>query len=111
MAGKTGLGENFMGHGEGKVAFVGHGLGLEINEWPILGRGYRKPLQTGNVFAFEPKFIFPGEGAVGIELDYVVRKGVGENYRVSEKRVDCPLSVASRGKMHSWFLILPTAVP
>ena len=76
-AGKAGLGENFMGHGEGKVAFVGHGLGLEINEWPILGRAYRKPLQAGNVFAFEPKFIFPGEGAVGIELDYVVReKGV-----------------------------------
>ena len=74
MAGKAGLGENFMGHGEGKVAFVGHGLGLEINEWPILGRGYRKPLQAGNVFAFEPKFIFPGEGAVGIELDYVVRE-------------------------------------
>ena len=73
-AGKAGFGDNFMGHGEGKVAFVGHGLGLEINEWPILGRGYRKPLQAGNVFAFEPKFIFPGEGAVGIELDYVVRE-------------------------------------
>jgi Xaa-Pro aminopeptidase len=73
-SGKAGLGENFMGYGEGKVAFVGHGLGLEINEWPILGRGYRKPLQVGNVFAFEPKFIFPGEGAVGIELDYVVKE-------------------------------------
>ena len=71
---RAGFAENFMGHGEGKVAFVGHGLGLEINEWPIIGRGYRKPLQVGNVFAFEPKFIFPGEGAVGIELDYVVRE-------------------------------------
>ena len=73
-ASRTGLAENFMGHGDGKVAFVGHGLGLEINEWPILGRGYQKPLQVGNVFAFEPKFIFPGEGAIGIELDYVVRE-------------------------------------
>jgi Xaa-Pro dipeptidase len=73
-AGKAGLAENFMGSGEGKVAFVGHGLGLEINEWPILGRGYRKSLQAGNVFAFEPKFIFPGEGAVGIEMDYVVKE-------------------------------------
>ncbi len=63
-----------MGYGDGKVAFVGHGLGLEINEWPILGRGYQKPLQVGNVFAFEPKFIFPGEGAIGIELDYAVRE-------------------------------------
>jgi len=70
----AGFAENFMGHGEGKVAFVGHGLGLEINEWPILGRGYRDPLQVGNVFAFEPKFVFPGEGAIGIELDYVLRE-------------------------------------
>jgi Xaa-Pro aminopeptidase len=73
-AARAGLADHFMGYGDGKVAFVGHGLGLEINEWPIVGRGYRKPLQEGNVFAFEPKFIFPGEGAVGIELDYVVRK-------------------------------------
>ena len=70
----AGLADHFMGYGEGKVAFVGHGLGLEINEWPIIGRGYRKPLQAGNVFAFEPKFIFPAEGAVGVELDYVVRE-------------------------------------
>ena len=74
---RAGLADHFMGYGEGQVAFVGHGLGLEINEWPIIGRGYRKPLQEGNVFAFEPKFVFPGEGAVGIELDYVVRdKGI-----------------------------------
>ena len=62
-----------MGHGEGQVAFVGHGLGLEINEWPILGKGEKKPLQSGMVFALEPKFVFPGQGAVGIELDYIVR--------------------------------------
>ena len=73
-ANRAGFADHFMGYGEGKVAFVGHGLGLEINEWPILGRGYRKPLQEGNVFAFEPKFIFPGEGAIGIEMDYVLRE-------------------------------------
>ena len=71
---REGFAENFMGYGEGKVAFAGHGLGLEINEWPIIGRGYRKLLQAGNVFAFEPKFVFPGEGAIGIELDYVMRE-------------------------------------
>jgi Xaa-Pro aminopeptidase len=73
-AGRAGLADHFMGYGEGKVAFAGHGLGLEINEWPVIGRGYRKPLQAGNVFAFEPKFVFPGEGAVGVELDYIVRE-------------------------------------
>lgn len=71
---REGLADNFMGYGEAKVAFVGHGLGLEINELPIISRGGRKPFQAGMVFAFEPKFVFPGEGAVGIELDYIVRE-------------------------------------
>ncbi|OGP52764.1 MAG: hypothetical protein A2Y65_03635 [Deltaproteobacteria bacterium RBG_13_52_11] len=74
MAIREGLGPYFMGHGEGQVAFVGHGLGLEINEWPIIGRGFKRPLQPGMVFAFEPKFVFPNEGAVGIEVDYIVRE-------------------------------------
>jgi Xaa-Pro dipeptidase len=71
---KEGLGPYFMGHGEGQVAFVGHGLGLEVNEWPIIGRGFKRPLQPGMVFAFEPKFVFPSEGAVGIEVDYIVKE-------------------------------------
>ncbi|MBW2039225.1 MAG: aminopeptidase P family protein [Deltaproteobacteria bacterium] len=74
IAAKEDLTQHFMGHGEGRVAFVGHGLGLEINEWPIIGRGGEMPLQVGMVFAFEPKFVFPGEGAVGIEMDYIVRE-------------------------------------
>lgn len=75
MASEEGLAPYFMGYGEGKVAFVGHGLGLEINEWPIISIGGKRPLQYGMVFAFEPKFVFPGEGAVGIEVDYIVRNG------------------------------------
>jgi Xaa-Pro dipeptidase len=74
MAEAEGLGPHFMGHGEGQVGFVGHGLGLEINERPIIGRGGAKPLRAGMVFAFEPKFVFPGQGAVGIEVDYIVRE-------------------------------------
>jgi len=74
IAEKEGLASNFMGYGQGKVSFVGHGLGLEINEWPILRRGEKKPLESGMVFAFEPKFVFPNEGAVGIEVDFIVRE-------------------------------------
>jgi Xaa-Pro aminopeptidase len=74
LAIKEGLGPYFMGHGEGQVAFVGHGLGLEVNEWPVIGRGFTRPLQAGLVFAFEPKFVFPNEGAVGIEVDYIVNE-------------------------------------
>jgi Xaa-Pro dipeptidase len=71
---KAGLEEYFMGFGPGKVSFVGHGLGLEINELPVITPRHHIILQEGMVFAFEPKFIFPGEGAIGIEVDYIVRK-------------------------------------
>lgn len=70
----AGLEEHFMGFGPGKVSFVGHGLGLEINELPVITPRHHITLQEGMVFAFEPKFIFPGEGAIGIEVDYIVRK-------------------------------------
>ena len=87
IAEKEGLISNFMGYGQGKVSFVGHGLGLEINEWPILRRGEKKPLAPGMVFAFEPKFVFPNEGAVGIEVDFIVREQGLERVTESPKDV------------------------
>ena len=71
---KAKLEKYFMGHGEGQVSFVGHGLGLEINELPVITPRHKTILKEGMVFAFEPKFIIPDEGAVGIEVDFVVRK-------------------------------------
>lgn len=82
----AGLQDHFMGHGEGQVAFIGHGLGLEINELPVITPRHRMVLKEGMVFAFEPKFIFPGEGAIGIEVDFVVRKNGLE--RVTNTPVD-----------------------
>jgi Xaa-Pro aminopeptidase len=55
-----------------RVSFVAHGFGLEIDEPPFLARGYDEPLEEGMVFALEPKFFLPGEGAVGIENSYAV---------------------------------------
>ena len=71
---KAGLEQYFMGYGEGQVSFVGHGLGLEINELPVITPRHKTILKEGMVFAFEPKFIIPNEGAVGIEVDFIVRK-------------------------------------
>ncbi len=71
---KAGLEANFMGFGEGQVSFVGHGLGLEINELPVLTARHHTILQEGMVFAFEPKFALPGKGAIGAEVDFIVRK-------------------------------------
>jgi Xaa-Pro dipeptidase len=70
--------EGFMGAGPERVTFVGHGFGLEIDELPLLARGWNHPLEAGMVFALEPKFVFPGEGAVGIENSYLVTEGGAE---------------------------------
>jgi Xaa-Pro aminopeptidase len=69
---KTSFGEHFMGYGEGKVRFVGHGLGLEIDEHPILAPRFNQRLEPGMVIALEPKFVFPDKGVVGLEDDYLV---------------------------------------
>ncbi|MEI6689525.1 MAG: Xaa-Pro peptidase family protein [Thermoleophilia bacterium] len=72
LATDAGFGDHWMGHGPGRVRFVGHGVGLEINERPFLAQGFSAPLEFGNVIAVEPKLVFPGLGAVGIENTYVV---------------------------------------
>jgi Xaa-Pro dipeptidase len=72
MAERAGLGEHFMGFGQGRVRFLGHGVGMEIDELPVLAPGFDRPLESGNVIAVEPKFVFPGRGSVGIENMYAV---------------------------------------
>jgi Xaa-Pro aminopeptidase len=63
-----------MGSGEGRVQLVGHGLGPEINELPIIFARRSCILKEGMVFAFEPKFVLPPYGAIGIEVDFIVRR-------------------------------------
>lgn len=72
LAGGAGLDEHFMGHGPQRVRFLGHGVGLEIDELPILAPGFDEPIEEGHVIAVEPKMVFPGRGAVGIENMYAV---------------------------------------
>jgi Xaa-Pro dipeptidase len=72
LAAEEGHAERFMGAGEGRVRFVGHCIGLELNEPPYLARGYDQPLEEGNVAALEPKLAFSGLGAVGVENSYLV---------------------------------------
>lgn len=63
----------FMGSAPMQVGFVGHGVGLEVDEFPILGRGWgHVRLAAGNVLAVEPKIRIPGHGAVGLEDTRVV---------------------------------------
>jgi Xaa-Pro aminopeptidase len=71
VARKAGLSAGFMGYPQ-PVPFVGHGLGLELDEWPLIGRNSEHVLAAGMVIALEPKVIFPQEGVVGVENTFVV---------------------------------------
>lgn len=76
IAGVGGVADYFMGHRQ-KAGFVGHGIGIEINEQPVLAPRSRDILEEGMVFALEPKFVIPEVGPVGIENSfYVTSDGV-----------------------------------
>lgn len=61
----------YMGHRQ-HAGFIGHGVGIEINELPVIAPRSRDIIQEGNVIALEPKFVIPHVGAVGIENTYIV---------------------------------------
>ena len=63
---------NFMGFGDHRVNFLGHGIGLWIDETPVIAVGFDEPLEEGMVFALEPKKGIPDIGLVGIENTFVV---------------------------------------
>ena len=71
--------ENFMGFGNRNVQFIGHGIGLEIAENPVITRGFDEPLEEGMVIAIEPKKGIRGIGMVGIENTFVVTPNGGRS--------------------------------
>lgn len=71
IAQDAGLDDYFMGHTQ-KAGFVGHGVGIEVNEAPVLAPRSKELLVENQVIALEPKFVIPHVGAVGIEDTYVV---------------------------------------
>jgi len=85
-AAAAGLAESFMGRGRYRARFVGHGVGLELDESPVLTAA-DEPLVAGMVFALEPKFVLPGIGAVGIEDTFVVTSHGAECLFATEQRL------------------------
>ncbi|MBI2958333.1 MAG: aminopeptidase P family protein [Chloroflexi bacterium] len=57
----------FMGYGQYGVEYLGHGVGLEIDEPPLIGPGNASLIEEGMVLALEPKLIVPGWGGVDLE--------------------------------------------
>lgn len=70
--------DSFMGAPGRTVPFLGHGVGLYIDEYPVLAKGFTKPLQAGMTLAVEPKIGMVGTGMVGSENTYLVTEHGGE---------------------------------
>lgn len=69
---------NFMGQGGNQVKFLGHGVGLHVDEFPVIAKGFDMPFEENMVLAIEPKCAIKGVGTVGVEDSYVVTKDGGE---------------------------------
>lgn len=82
LATDAGLAGQFMGPPAEQAGFVGHGVGLELDEYPVLAPNFDVPLQLGQTIAVEPKFTFAGQGIIGIENTYAVREQGGEKISV-----------------------------
>ena len=92
LAVKMGYADSFMGSKEAQVSFIGHGLGIEIDEHPFIARGFMDMvMEVGMAFAFEPKLVFPGEGAIGIENSfYLSSEGLKQLTYSNEELVILP---------------------
>ena len=78
---------NFMGLGKSQVKFLGHGVGLHIDEYPVIAQGFNEPLEENMVIAIEPKKSFENIGIVGVEDTYVVTKEGGKCITGGEKEI------------------------
>jgi Xaa-Pro dipeptidase len=87
IADRKGVGEHFMGAGADRIRFIGHGVGLELDEFPFLAKGQKTELAEGMVVALEPKLIFPGKGVVGIENTHVVTHSGLDQLTMAEQRI------------------------
>jgi len=62
----------------GKCGFVGHGVGLELDEYPVIGP-LDHELQSNMTIAIEPKIIYPDKGVLGIEDTFLTSSGAAES--------------------------------
>ena len=72
-----------------QAKFIGHGVGLEINEMPVLTPRSKEVLILNTVFAIEPKFVIPRVGAVGVENTFLVTdKGLEKITQFEEEIIE-----------------------
>jgi Xaa-Pro aminopeptidase len=89
MYAASGLGPGFMALPPNTVRFVGHSIGLVIDGWPVIAKGFDEPLEAGQTFALEPKFGLAGVGMVGVENTFEVTPAGGVCLTGNEYDIVC----------------------
>jgi len=77
----------FMGTGERRIRFTGHGIGLELDEFPFIAKDQKLCLEKGMIIALEPKAVFPEKGVVGIENSLLVTDNGLESLTIFNDRI------------------------
>jgi len=77
MVAQAGQSDGFMGLDGNNVPFIGHGIGLAIDEYPVIAKGFDAPLEAGMVLALEPKLGIRRGGMVGVENTFEVTEQGG----------------------------------
>jgi len=80
--------DNFMGAKSRTVPFIGHGVGLNVDEMPVIARGFTDPLKENMTIAIEPKIGLEGMGMVGSENTYLVTKSGGISLTGAQRLLD-----------------------
>jgi len=83
----AGRSQHFMGVGNDRVSFVGHGLGIELDEFPFISKGSKTVLQPGMVVALEPKLILDRYGVIGLEDTYLIKSNGCERLTLDDQQL------------------------
>jgi len=89
MADREGWSEGFMALGGNKVPFIGHGIGLSIDEYPVFADGFDEPLLDSMAVAIEPKIGLSGIGMVGVENTFAVTPAGGRSLTGHDYDIVC----------------------
>ena len=70
LASELGHADNLMGMSPDQSKFLGHSVGLQLDETPVVAEGFDSPLPIGGVMAIEPKVVHE-DGSIGSEDTWV----------------------------------------
>ncbi len=83
------------GYGPGYASFthrVGHGMGMDIHEWPYLVRGNTLPLASNMMFSDEPGIYLRGEFGVRLEDDMHITENGAELFTGQSASLEHPFA-------------------